>query len=101
MISLKEKVAGYNNTLTLATKEMRFGVNEEVNKVIPLLEGGNPRESRGSGETTQKVNETLPSQPTEGVAILTTPSVIPEADETAYLLGTAFTLGFGVARYVI
>ena len=32
MIILKENVAGYNNTLTLAT-EMKFGVNEEVNKV--------------------------------------------------------------------
>ena len=31
MIILKEKVAGYN-TLTLATKEMKFGVNEEVTR---------------------------------------------------------------------
>ena len=48
MIILKEKVEGYNNTLTLATKEMKFGVNEEVNKVTrcrwgviaPLKRGG-------------------------------------------------------------
>ena len=38
MIILKEKVAGYNNTLTLATKEMKFGINEEVNKVVRVYE---------------------------------------------------------------
>ena len=38
---------------------------------------------------------------TQGVVDLATPSVIPEADETVYLLGTAATLGFVVARYVI
>ena len=93
MIILKEKVAGYNNTLTLATKEMKFGVNEEVNKVtLPL--GGNPGSHLGSGKTEE-------IQTTQGVGDLPTPSVIPEADETACLLGTAVTLGFMVARYVI
>ena len=28
MIILKEKVAGYNNVLTLAMKDMKFGVNK-------------------------------------------------------------------------
>ena len=99
MIILQEKVAGYSNTLTLATK-MKFGVNEEVNKVtLPL--GGNPVPQTGSGETRQKGNETLLLQPTQGVAVLATPSVIPKTDETAYLLGTAVTLGFVIARYVI
>ena len=37
MIILKEEVAGYNNTQTLATKEMKSGVNEEVNKVALTL----------------------------------------------------------------
>ena len=32
MIILKEKVTGYNNTLTLATKEMKFGINEDVHE---------------------------------------------------------------------
>ena len=91
MIILKEKVAWYNNTLTLATKEMKFGVNEEVNKVT-LQSGGNTRESRGSGETTQEVPETG----TIGKVYETTTS-----NETLYLLGTATTLGFIVARYVI
>ena len=35
MIILKEKVAGYNNVLTLATKNMKFGVNKNVNYVQP------------------------------------------------------------------
>ena len=35
MIILKEKVAGYNNVLTLATKDMKFGVNKDINYVEP------------------------------------------------------------------
>ena len=31
LLILKEKIPGYNNTLTLATKTMNFEVNEEVN----------------------------------------------------------------------
>ena len=50
MIILKEKVAGYNNTLTLATKEMKFGVNEEVNKVT-LPSVGNPGSDPRPDET--------------------------------------------------
>ena len=33
MIILKEKVVGYNNVLTLATKDMKFGKNEDVNYI--------------------------------------------------------------------
>ena len=33
MIILKKRVEGYNNYLTLATKDMKFGVNEDVNRV--------------------------------------------------------------------
>ena len=36
MIILKEKVAGYNNVLTLATKDMKFGVNMDINYVEPV-----------------------------------------------------------------
>ena len=46
MIILKEKVAGYNNVLTLATKDMNFGVNENVNYVKPVATTGNT--NRGS-----------------------------------------------------
>ena len=48
MIILKKKVVGYNNTLTLATKEMKFGVNEEVNKVsTPPHRRGQARPRKG------------------------------------------------------
>ena len=33
MIILKERVGGFNNVLTLATKNMKFGVNEEINRI--------------------------------------------------------------------
>ena len=100
MIILKEKVAAYNNTLTLATKEMKFGMNEEVNKT----EG--PQEPEASKAPTQKDNnpvpqtesdETILPQPTQKI-----PSVISKTDdETTYLLASAITLGFVFAKYVI
>ena len=52
LMILKEKVAGYNNVLTLATKEMKFGINEDVNKVI--LKSKTIQETELS--TTQKEN---------------------------------------------
>ena len=90
MIILKEKVAGYNNTLTLATKEMKFGVNEEVNKVVPK------ESTTTTTTTTQKDNNPVPQ--TES-----TSSVIPKTDDdtVVYLLGSAVTLGFLVAKYVM
>ena len=44
MIILKEKVVGYNNVLTLATKDMKFGVNENVNYVKPAETTGNVKQ---------------------------------------------------------
>ena len=35
MIILKERVAGYNNVLTIATKNMKFGVKKDINYVEP------------------------------------------------------------------
>ena len=93
MIILKEKVAGYNNTLTLATKEMMFGVNEEVNYVDPVLQTGSQGSQNGSVDVTPTTTQEVDDSPT--------PSVTLEADRTVYLLGTAVTLGFVVARYVI
>ena len=58
MIILKKRVEGYNNYLTLATKDMKFGVNEDVNRVKiirsqqeeedPVLQTNN--ENEGGGE---------------------------------------------------
>ena len=95
---LKERVAGYNNVLTLATKEMRFGKNNDVNYVK-----SDPVETTGSTQggqnaplgKTPKDRESRPflrKVPTE---------ILPRFDETTYLLGSAAALGFLVARYVI
>ena len=37
MIILKERVAGYNNVLTLATKDMKFGVNAYGRVAVPSV----------------------------------------------------------------
>ena len=92
MIILKEKVTGYNNTLTLATKEMKFGINEDVNKmkVVPKTIPQEPKhegcESQGSIS-----NETPIISKTAGTE---DHSVLP-------LLGSAITIGFLIAKYVI
>ena len=57
MIILKEKVAGYNNVLTLATKDMKFGVNKDINYVEPVKTTGTDKTSEdvkttGTDETT-------------------------------------------------
>ena len=89
MIILKEKVAVYNNTLTLATKEMKFGVNEEVSKMEPKT----PK------ETTQKDNNPVPQ--TESTSLVIPKIGNNETVDMLPLLGSAITLGFLVAKYVI
>ena len=37
LLILKEMVVGYNNTFTLATKAMTFGVNDNINYVAPKV----------------------------------------------------------------
>ena len=83
MIILKEKVAEYNNVLTIATKEMKFGVNENVNYVKPVA-------------TVKPTQITPPSSVQTNNA-----TVFSKIDGTTYLLGSAVTLGILVARYVI
>ena len=95
---LKERVAGYNNVLTLATKEMRFGKNNDVNYVKPdhvETTGSTQGEQNAPLGKTPKDRESRPflrKVPTE---------ILPRFDETTYLLGSAAALGFLVARYVI
>ena len=94
MIILKEKVAGYNNVLTLATKVMKFGVNENVNYVKPEVTKVQEKE-----EVTkvQKVVTKVQQQQKEEPAT----TVFPKIDKTTYLLGSMATVGFLVAKYVI
>ena len=94
MIILKEKVAGYNNVLTLATKDMKFGINENVNYVKPVKQQ----------VTSVQQKEQIKPAPLKKVPVQTTDNistVFPKIDKTTHLLGTMATLGFLVARYVI
>ena len=91
MIILKERVAGYNNVLTIAAKDMKFGVNEDINYVEP---------SEDVTTTTQEIPNLKPTVPVSIVKDIST-TVFPKTNETAYLLGSAITLGLLVARYVI
>ena len=84
MIILKEKVAGYNNILTLVTKDMKFGVNENVNYVKPVE---------------QKKSDSVKQGKTKSEDVPT--NNVPNIDGTTSLLGSAVTLGILVARYVI
>ena len=98
MIILREKVAGYNNVLTLATKDMKFGVNENINYVEPV-------KTVGTQEEQNVPLEGKPSKTQERVIFLrqgnAAPEILSHSDETPYLLGSAVTLGFLMARYVI
>ena len=93
MIILKEKVVGYNNVLTLATEDMKFGVNEGVNYVKPVTPSVTPTTSPSIPAVTPKTS--LSAGQPKTVVTLSTP------DEVTYLLGTAVALGFLVARYVV
>ena len=94
MIILKEKVAGYNNVLTLATKEMKFGVNENVNYVKPVQQEKVTKIQQQEGKVTK-----VPVQPTGNNIPATT--VFPKVDKTTYLLGSMATVGFLIAKYVL
>ena len=101
MIILKEKVAGYNNVLTLATKDMKFCVNKDINYVKPV-ETAESTTPPITLKTTTVASKEASLQPTQGAVESTTPKTIfPRTNETVYLLGSAVTLGFLVARYVI
>ena len=98
MIILKQKVAGYNNYLTLATKDMKFGVNENLNKIKPVPQTGNENGgavNHGASENVGEIQETeLPK----------TDIPIKEKNYNANVLptlGGAITLGFLIAKYVI
>ena len=93
MIILEEKIAGYNNVLTLAKKDMKFGVNENVNYVKPV------KHNSDSPPIIPKTTTVVSKEPTQGVTTPTT--AFSKINETTYLLGSTVALGFLVARYVI
>ena len=93
MIILKELVAGYNNVLTLATKDMKFGVNKDINYVEP---------SEDVATTKQEIPNLKPTVPVSVVKDIST-TVFPKTNNetVVYLLDSAVTLGLLVAWYVI
>ena len=101
MIILKEKVAGYNNVLTLATKDMKFGVNKDIN-YVKAVETVEPTTSPITPKTTTVVSKEVSSQPIQGAAESVTPTtVVTKTNETTYLLGSVVALAFLVMRYMI
>lgn len=92
MIILKEKLDGYNNVLTLATENMKFCVNKHINYVEPRKDSPTvvPKETT----TTAPKEITIPT-------ILKRDNGITYSEENVYLLGSALTLGYIAARYII
>ena len=67
MIILKELVVGYNNVLTLTTRDMKFSVNEDINYVEPAKTSGTQGSQNGPLDaspttTTQGGGESLPPE---------------------------------------
>lgn len=94
LIILKKRIDGFNNTLTLATGEMKFGINKDVNKVIPP-KPAKPTESAKPTVTKpavvqQKTNTKIPNQ-----------RFSDDENETLYLLGSTVTIGFLVAKFLV
>ena len=103
MIILKKRVAGYNNYLTLATKDMKFGVNENVNRErtegsedVPQM--GNENEGGGDSPPPRKplVDDSTENniRPVISINEKNSVNVLPT-------LGGAITAGFLIAKYVI
>jgi hypothetical protein len=90
MIILKEKVAGYNNTLTLATRDMKFGSNTDVNyskpKEVKKSPGVNPNP--------------IPRKDQNPISHTNTVSVPRASNNLVYLLGTMFVGGIITSRWI-
>ena len=64
LLFLKEKIPGYNNTLTLATKTMKFGENEGFNFEAPSegTKQSETTEGTEQSETTERSEESEVSE---------------------------------------
>ena len=103
MIILRKRVAGYNNYLTLATKDMKFGVNEDVNKVKIMRsqqKEENPVPQTGNENEGGEDNSPPPQKP---LADNIRPVILNSEKNHDVLptLGGAITVGFLIAKYVI
>ena len=103
MIILKKRVAGYNNYLTLATKDMKFSVNEDVNRVRTegskdVPQTGN--ENEGGGDLSPPPQKPLAGD-SPGNNMRPVISINEKNHDVLPTLGRAITVGFLIAKYVI
>ena len=110
MTILKKRVAGYNNYLTLATKDMKFGVNEDVNRVVVSREPTTTSQQKEEDPVlqTNNENERFPEsgtlrEPQAPVISTTEKNPVNRAQRGSVLptLGGAIAAGFLIAKYVI
>lgn len=80
MIILEKKLDEYNNVLTLATKDMEFGVNKDINYV----------------ESKKEISQTASTVLKE-----TSPERDTYIEDLVYIFSAALTIAYGVARYVL
>ena len=87
MIILKDKVEGYNNLLTLATKTMKFGVNTNGNYIAPIV----------------SKPPVAPTTTTKHVVPKPKSAVVPKASDNhlPYLLGSTVGIGFLITKFVL
>ena len=103
MIILKKRVAGYNNYLTLATKDMKFSVNEDVNRVRTegskdVPQTGN--ENEGGGDLSPPPQKPLAGD-SPGNNMRPVISINEKNHDVLPTLGGAITVGFLIEKYVI
>ena len=108
MIILKKRVEGYNNYLTLATKDMKFGVNEDVNKVKIMRKEEDPvLQTNNENEKSPPKPLDVDSMPNENGGEDDSPSpprsLVDKKNPVNVLptLGGAIAVGFLIAKYVI
>ena len=106
LLFLKEKIPGYNNTLTLATKTMKFGKNKGLNfNASKASEGTEDTEgtegsegttstegTEGTTTTTSKTQSSAPSIPSIVSKVVQSVSDVNKANKVNKELGIVFTV---------
>ena len=89
MLILKEKLAGYNNVLTMATKKMKFGFNRKLNY--------NPQTQTSPSHAAPLKQPTIQRQDD----IKSTPSVKNNINnELGSIFGSMLVVGMVVVKYI-
>ena len=96
LLFLKKKIPGYNNTLTLATKTMKFGENEGLNFEAPseaskASEGTTSKTTSSTSETTT-TQPSVPSLPSVPSVLRVVSEVVQSASDVNKELGVVFAV---------